>query len=167
MIVGGIPEERLFNHDASKFTIAEYPHYARQFHGDGKDPAGFARAWLHHIHYNDHHWNYWLFTDGYSPFGSGIEPNGAVPMPEVCVREMVADWMGASMAYMGSWDMSDWLNDHLDWQNPERSKIKLHSETRDLLFRLLHSIGYQRIDATFLLALLDWTPYKGTEPNTG
>lgn len=98
LIVGSIPEERLFNHDASKFTLAEYPYYARQFHGDRGDPVGFTRAYLHHIHHNDHHWNHWLFAaDGYSPYDSGIELNGALPMPEVCVREMVADWMGASM----------------------------------------------------------------------
>ena len=136
VLVGGITEERLFDHDASKFTIREYPYYARQFHGDRKDPAGFARAWLHHIHYNDHHWNHWLFATGYSPYGSGIDLNGALPMPEVCVREMVADWMGASRTYTDSWDMSEWLNDHLP------NKIILHQESRQIVGQVLRDIGY-------------------------
>lgn len=136
LIVTGIPEERLFNHDASKFTQAEYPYYARQFHGDRGDPAGFARAWLHHIHHNDHHWHHWLFADGYSPYGSGIELNGALPMPEVCVREMVADWMGAERTNTDSWDMTKWLNDRLS------QKIILHQESRHIVNQVLREIGY-------------------------
>lgn len=159
LIVGGIPDERLFNHDASKFTEAEFPHYARHFHGDKGDPAGFARAWLHHIHCNDHHWNHWLFSDGYSPYDSGIEPAGAVPMPEICVREMVADWMGASMAYQGSWDMTDWLNENLNLGDWATSKIKIHSETENILFDVLYSIGYRDVDNSPKLALLDWSKY--------
>jgi len=139
--------------------LAEYPHYARQFHGDKGDPAGFARAWLHHIHCNDHHWNHFLFSDGYSPYKSGIEPSGAMPMPVVCIREMVADWMGASKAYTGSWDMSEWLNDNLDLGSPETSKIKLHAYTADILFDVLHSIGYRQIDNSPLFALVDRSMY--------
>jgi len=148
LIVGGIPEEALFNHDASKFTEAEYPHYARQFHGDKGDPDGFARAWLHHIHYNPHHWQHWIFPDGYSPTGSKII-SGLMPMPVVYVREMVADWMGASRAYTGSWDMSDWLNTHLIGD-----KIKAHPETIDLIYDVLFSIGYYNVDNSPLLGLL-------------
>ncbi len=150
LIVGGIPEERLFNHDASKFTEAEYPHYARQFHGDKDDPAGFARAWLNHIHLNDHHWNHWLFADGYSATNSGIDSNGALPMPEVCVREMVADWMGASKAYTDSWDMTDWLQVNLDLIDLSASRIKIHAETVEILISVLDGIGYEVCDvATF------------------
>lgn len=140
LIVKGIPDERLFNHDASKFTEAEYPYYARQFHGDKGDPAGFTRAWLHHIHYNDHHWNHWLFAEGYSPYGSGIELSGAFPMPEVCVREMVADWMGASRTYTYSWDMTDWLNSNLP------KKIVLHTESLQLVYQILREVGYIQTD---------------------
>lgn len=159
LIVGDIPEEKLFNHDASKFTEVEFPYYARQFHGDKGDPAGFARAWLHHIHYNDHHWNHWLFSDGYSPYGSGIELNGALPMPEVCVREMVADWMGAGKAYTGSWNMTGWLDKNLDLGNLAASRIKIHSETAEILFDVLYSIGYRETDNSPKVALLDLSKY--------
>jgi hypothetical protein len=156
LIVGGIPEERLFNHDASKFTEAEYPHYARQFFGDKDDPNGFARAWLHHIHYNDHHWQHWIFPDGYNLKGSSLQ-NGVMVMPEVCVREMVADWMGASYAYTDSWDMSDWLNKHFCDDSDKR--IILHSETRLIVYDILFSIGYREIDNSPLVALLDRSKY--------
>lgn len=154
-IVGGIPDERLFNHDASKFTGAEYPHYARQFHGDKGDPSGFARAWLNHIHQNDHHWNHFLFSDGYSPFGSGIELNGALPMPEVCAREMVADWMAANRTYTDSWDMTDWLNNNL------QQKIILHSESRRLVYQILREIGY--VESGGELVLIGQSPYQQRE----
>lgn len=153
LIVGFIPEERLFNHDASKFTEAEYPHYARQFFGDKGDPDGFARAWLHHIHYNDHHWQHWIFPDGYSPTGSAVQ-KGVVPMPNVCVREMIADWMGASFAYTGSWDMTDWLNKHLT-----NGKIILHPETQIVVYDVLYSIGYREIDNSPLMGLMDRSQY--------
>ncbi len=165
LIVGGIPYWRLFDHDASKFTSEEYPYYARQFHGDKGDPAGFARAWLHHIHFNDHHWDNWLFADGYSPPGSGIEANGTLPMPEICIREMVADWMGAEMAYNHSWDMSKWLNGNIDFSDLANSKIKIHTETADILRGILHDIGYRtEVDIgkpknRETLALMDWSMY--------
>lgn len=127
-IVGGIPGKLLLTHDASKFCTAEVTHYARQFHGDRGDPHGFAMAWLHHIHNNQHHWQHWVFPDGYEPEGSQSE-GGAMPMPEVFVREMVADWMGASFAYTGSWDMSDWLN-----KNFVNGEMILHSETRQVVY---------------------------------
>jgi hypothetical protein len=153
LIVGGIPMERLFNHDASKFTEAEYPHYARQFFGDKGDPHGFAQAWLNHIHQNDHHWQHWIFPDGYAPEGSRSLA-GVMPMTEVATREMVADWMGASFAYTGSWDMTDWLGKHLT-----TGKIKLHPETEKILYDVLYSIGYREADNSPLMALYDWSRY--------
>lgn len=160
LIVGGIPDERLFNHDASKFTEAEFPHYARQFHGDKGDPAGFAKAWLHHVHHNDHHWQYWLFGAGFSPYDGGVEHSGALPMPEVCIREMVADWMGAEMAYRNSWDMTKWLNRNLDFGDLATSRIRLHSDTASILFGILCSIGYREIDNSPLLTLVDLSKYN-------
>lgn len=56
-------------------------------------------------------------------------------MPENYLREMVADWMGSSMAYTGSWDMREWLNTNLP-------KIRLHSYTREELVYVLNELGY-------------------------
>lgn len=136
LLVGGIPLERLFNHDASKFLPEEFPHYARHFFGDKGDPDGFASAWLHHIHHNPHHWQHWIFPDGFSPKGSQLD-RGLVPMPEIYVREMVADWMGASRAYTNSWDMTDWLAGHLP-----KLETNLHNITIIQLSQVLLDLGY-------------------------
>lgn len=81
-------------HDLSKFTPTEWFPYVEKFYGDRPSPRDatgaydplsvgglFDRAWLHHQHYNDHHWQWWILRgdvprdkflfqspgDGYSP----------------------------------------------------------------------------------------------------
>lgn len=121
-------------HDYSKFSIAEFPHYARNFFGGKGDIDGFTRAWLHHVHHNEHHWQHWIFPDGYAPAGSSVE-NGIVKMDNRWLLEMVADWMGSSRTYTGSWDMTDWLGKNLP-------KIKLHSESWAALKSVLRNSKY-------------------------
>ena len=79
----GVPREQLDIHDQSKFSLEEFPYYARN-----------------------------LFADRFTPKGSTVE-DGAVRMPRNYLLEMVADWMGAGYAYTGSWDMTKWLTDNL------------------------------------------------------
>lgn len=133
----GVSEHQLAEHDLSKFSIPELPHYARNFFGDKADPDGFAGAWLHHIHQNEHHWQHWIFPDGFAPKGSAVE-NGVVEMPERYALEMIADWQGASKAYTGSDDMSDWLSKNI-------AKIRVHSKTAVYLRGVLDGIGYADI----------------------
>ncbi len=130
----GLPAAQLRQHDQSKLTVAEFPYYARHFFGDKGDPDGYAGAWLHHIHHNPHHWQHWIFADGFTPLGSMVE-QGVLPMPAQYATEMVADWLGASMAYSGSWDMTDWLVDNM-------ARIRLHSRTAALVRSHLHDLGY-------------------------
>jgi hypothetical protein len=107
--VGSIPLWRLIVHDWSKFLPIEFLPYARYkpYFGGDKAPEhaqlAFDRAWLHHQNFNPHHWQYWILV--YDDEGQ----NTSLPIPEAYLREMVADWMGASMAYTGSWDMTEWL----------------------------------------------------------
>jgi hypothetical protein len=83
---------RLLKHDLSKFSPAEFGSYARKFYGGGD--TNFSKAWLHHQNRNDHHWEYWI---------NRSEQSGALPMPEMAIREMVADWLAAGKVYAGSW----------------------------------------------------------------
>jgi hypothetical protein len=136
IMIGGIPIESLFNHDASKFWPEEFPAYARQFFGPKDDPDGFARAWLHHMNHNPHHWQYWIFPDGHTPHGSSVF-EGRVEMPEVYIREMIADWMGASRAYTQSWDLTEWLN-----KNLPKVKKGLHPYSVGRLELTLKGLGY-------------------------
>ena len=129
----GLPLWRALIHDLSKFTRAELPHYDRQFFGSKGDSEGFARAWLHHYHRNDHHWEAWIVHSIHSrscPDRDDIIVDNCLPMPRICVIEMITDWMGASKAYTGSWDMAEWLGLNL-------RRMHLHPRTRDLVLELL------------------------------
>ena len=129
----GIGGAVIQDHDQSKFGEDEFFAYAKHHKGGGA-PEEFSKAWLHHIHNNPHHWNYWLFADGHSPKGTTVE-NGAVYMPIRYSMEMVADWMGASKAYTGDWDMMKWLFENMP-------RIRLHSKTADDVRGLSDSLGY-------------------------
>lgn len=128
------PLWRLVIHDWSKFTLAEAPHYGRQFFGSKDDPLGFSYAWLHHQRCNPHHWEYWTPITGHCRGGyPDLKP---LPMPEWAVREMVADWLGASRAYEGRWPQSltSW-----PWLDANLEKIKDHvaPETAQLIEEIL------------------------------
>lgn len=133
----GVRKFQLLAHDDSKYSPEEFPYYARQFHGDKGDPTGFANAWHHHCHTNQHHWNYWIYPAGYQIKGANIK-NGALKMPENCALEMVADWLASSFCYTGSWDMSVWLEKNL-------YEIILHPDTAAYVFDKLKEIENGKI----------------------
>jgi hypothetical protein len=131
-----IEPEQLLIHDNSKWSEAEFAGYIYRSQGVGT-PDMFARAWLHHIHFNPHHWQHWIFPNNHTPKGSDVE-NGIVAMPERFALEMVADWMGASFAYENSWDMTDWLMRNIP-------KIQVHSSTAKYLFDILYELDYEKV----------------------
>lgn len=108
-----VPWRRLLRHDLSKFSWVEIRGYAKRFHSksyDFEDIDPFERAWAHHVAKNDHHPEHW----------------GGRPMPEIAIREMVADWMGASRGYEGRWPRrKSWT-----WYHENFPKLKLHPLTR-------------------------------------
>jgi hypothetical protein len=134
--IGGVPLWRLIVHDWTKFSPSEFGRYARNFHGDyssspndrGAVALEFVYAWLHHENRNPHHWGYWVPR-------SGKRANDPLPVPETYLREMVADFMGASRAYTGSWEMSEWLTDNL-W------KMNFHEASLLRLESILDDLGY-------------------------
>lgn len=132
----GVPESLLQVHDVTKLSVCELGSYVKHFQGGG-DPSGFPFAWLHHIHHNPHHWQHWMFPAQFSMVGANIVL-GALPMPEVFALEMVADWMGSSMAYTGGWDMSTWLSKNIP-------RIHLHPETATFVGKVLGDQGYESI----------------------
>lgn len=124
---------RGIKHDWSKFLPCEWVPYAEYFYGEAvrlkKEEAddfqywtrvapyhaAFDRAWLHHQHYNDHHWQHWVLRndDGSTK---------ALPMPELCVREMLADWEGAGRAITGK---AAWW----EWYSKNKARMILHEAT--------------------------------------
>lgn len=103
------PIWRLIIHDWSKFTPAEYPHYQKRFFEGGDNTEEFQAAWLHHQNLNPHHWDYWISRSPHTIGKQGEFSPAALPMPKWAVREMVADWMGASRAYTGETNIMPWL----------------------------------------------------------
>lgn len=128
----GVPKSQLDEHDNSKWGKEEFWDYAQHFHGTKADPTGFSLAWNHHVHNNPHHWQYWIHPAGGVVQGCDLF-NDAFVMPKNFALEMVADWLGASKGYTGSWDMTEWLGK--SWL-----RMKIHSETRKFLYDVLREI---------------------------
>lgn len=132
------PLWRLIIHDWSKFTPSELPHYGRQFFGAADRPEEFMAGWIHHQNHNPHHWEYWIPRTGHNRCVPPYPDGKPVVMPEWAVREMVADWIGASRAYTGQWPTPD----NWPWLEKSGDKPILHVETRRLLNRLLQELGF-------------------------
>ena len=122
----GAPIWRLIIHDWTKLTPSELPHYQRQFFGKADDPGGFIRCWIHHQNANPHHWEYWVPRTGHNRCSPPYRDNMPVEMPDWAVREMVADWLGASRAYDGRWPTKD----NWPWFKTNFRKIRVGPETR-------------------------------------
>lgn len=139
----GCPIWRLITHDISKLTPTEYPHYQRQFFGRKGNQDGFNQAWLHHQNTNDHHWEYWIPRTGHdkgTPRWADYEP---MPMSEGAVKEMIADWMGASHAYGNkAVDINNWP--WLDERWPRYCKT-FHAKTKSRAMRILFKMGRKHL----------------------
>lgn len=131
LIAGFRTKAKLYDlliHDLSKFSPSELSYYGRQFFGDKGDPEGFARCWLHHQNCNKHHIEYWVQRSNIK--SEKLEP---LEMPERYVREMIADWLGASRAYNGQWPKKDnWV-----WYSKNGSRLNVHPKTKDLIIKIL------------------------------
>lgn len=133
----GIPWRGIL-HDWSKFLPCEWNPYVEYFYGEPLQSyrayygdvremhlsAGctkeqrqerFDAAWLHHQHANKHHYQHWVLRndDG---------DTRILQMPDVYMREMVADWRGAGRA-LGKPDTAAWYAKN-------REHILLHPITR-------------------------------------
>ena len=137
-----LPLWTLIIHDWQKFTPSEFSVYARYFFDNKKNKKEFMFTWLHHVHRGPHHWEYWLLNPKYN-FSDAVK--GKIPMPEKYIKEMVADWMGASKTYTGSWNMCTWLNDNyeniVDNLNP-LSEITLDYSLFDLGYDFDFEFGW-------------------------
>ena len=116
-------------HDLSKLTPAEWGPYARTFYSPrgekqyNPDPF-FDAAWLHHKNHNRHHHNHWVMV-----LKTDDEP---IEMPEIFVREMVADWVGTGQA--------KGFPDTLAWYASNKDNMILHPNTRALVEKLLEGL---------------------------
>lgn len=119
-----------FNHDASKGDREEYQAYDAYFYGGNKSYQvlkDFDYAWLHHIHNNPHHWQYWLLFEDDPELGT---PYKALEIPFEYVIEMICDWWSFSFR---SGDLREIFN----WYDAHKDIMKLHPKTRKLVEDIL------------------------------
>jgi hypothetical protein len=139
---------RGFIHDWSKFLPCEWFPYADHFYGKKKgtqrDKTGYYKptdtgdrafdlAWLHHAHWNAHHWQWWTQVE----WNQGVADVQCYLMPEWAIREMVADWRGASRAQGHTSDVREWYQ-------ANGAKMMLQPVTRE---RVEELIGLHRQEA--------------------
>ena len=124
---------RLLKHDCSKFLLSELPYYEKQTFESKKGSSEFIKAWTKHQNRNDHHWEYWVPRSGHYLCNPPYPDNEPIPMPEQCLREMIADWMGAGKTHNKKWpDINDWT-----WFENNKDKMRLHKDTRKLLYKII------------------------------
>jgi hypothetical protein len=135
------PIWRLITHDWTKFFPPELSRYNRQFFGKKiADVEDFMIAWNHHQNTNAHHWEYWIPRTGHNKAIPPYPDNTALPIPEPIVREMIADWLGASQSHGGGKlvDVNNW-----PWLEANRERIvyRIHPITRDRINMILKEVG--------------------------
>lgn len=134
--ISAIEDAMLHEHDASKYSIEEYGPYDEYFYGDKEEQnravveSNFDYAWLHHIHNNPHHWQYWVLLEDdpvtFAPFK-------ALRIPLPYIFEMIADWWTFSWKENNLFEIFKWYGEH-------RDKQYIHPESRKILERILDKI---------------------------
>ena len=128
-----IEDAMAHQHDASKYDTEEYEAYDKYFYGGNRSykvVQDFNYAWLHHIHKNPHHWQYWvLFEDD----PQGIAPFNGLRIPLDYIFEMIADWWAFSWKSGNLFEIFNWYADH-------RNKQIINPESRKILERILKKI---------------------------
>lgn len=84
-------ENQIEDHDDSKWETEEFDIYRAKFHPEpGEEPISdfeFNKAWLHHIHNNPHHPQYWIYYD------EDTNDVTVYEMPDKYIVEMLLDWI--------------------------------------------------------------------------
>lgn len=119
-----IVEDQITQHDLSKYTEEEFDAYRNKFYNLKNEPIddiAFDHAWLHHIHNNPHHWQYWVL----------IEDEGNIKyleMPLNYLFELCLDWAAMSMKFGGT---------PIEYYEDNADHIYLHPNTKKLLLKIL------------------------------
>lgn len=119
---------QIISHDLSKYQPEEYDAYDHYFYGNKTEAVkrDFDYAWLHHIHNNPHHWQYWVLVND-------EDGTKALEMPEEYAIEMVCDWWAFS-------HKSGNLKEIFDWYESHKKNMILHEKTKKFVEDLLDKI---------------------------
>lgn len=100
-----------YEHDESKYLTEEYDGYDAYFYGNASAEAKnkFDQAWLHHIHHNPHHWQYWILFEDDPESG---KPYRVLDMTDPYIIEMICDWWSFSFRAGDLTEMLKWYDEH-------------------------------------------------------
>ena len=118
-------------HDASKNDPEEYDAYDRYFYGNNRSyqvQRDFDYAWLHHIHNNPHHWQYWILQNDEAEEGTY-----ALDIPDNYILEMICDWWSFSWRSGNLFGIFDWWESH-------KNTIRLSPATREKVVDILNQM---------------------------
>lgn len=117
-------------HDLSKNDREEYDAYDQYFYGEKTKQVkeDFNYAWLHHIHNNPHHWQYWVLVNDEPEEGTI-----ALDIPYKYVIEMICDWWSFSWKTGNLYEIFDWYESH-------KKHMILSKNTRELVEQILGQI---------------------------
>lgn len=128
------------NHDVTKSHPDEYEAYDKYFYGGNRSyevVQNFRMAWLHHIHHNPHHWQYWVLINDEPGEGMVI-----LDMPYHYILEMICDWWAFSWAKGDLDEIFHWYDEHKDY-------MKLSDMTRRTVERILEKIRKKLDDSVY------------------
>ena len=116
-------------HDLSKYGEKEYDAYDKYFYGTKTKEVEkeFNYAWLHHIHNNPHHWQYWLLYEDSTKKPIPLE------IPYEYLIEMILDWWSFSWKQGNLYEIQDWYNNH-------KSIIIMNENSKNLTEKIIRSI---------------------------
>lgn len=123
-------KNRIDEHDDSKWSMEEYELYRKKFYPypDEKEISSydFNKAWLHHIHNNPHHPEYWIYYDNETKSVSIYD------MDDFSIIEMLCDWIAMGMVYNNT--AYDYYRN-----NPKKKEV-LSRNTRMKVEKILNEI---------------------------
>lgn len=121
----------LYEHDKSKNEPDEYEAYDAYFYGGNRSydvVNDFDKAWLNHIHRNEHHWQHWILVKD-DPEESEV----ILDMPDMYIIEMICDWWSFSFKKGNLYEIFDWYEER-------KNHIKLSYRTRIKVKNILNMI---------------------------
>lgn len=123
--------QMMYGHDLSKSDKEEYDAYDKYFYGGNRSyqvVQNFNYAWLHHIHNNPHHWQYWVLINDDPENGEKV-----LDMPHNYIVEMICDWWAFSWNKGNLYEIFNWYDAHKDY-------MKLSDKTRKTVENILGKI---------------------------
>lgn len=108
-------------HDASKSDIEEYDAYDKYFNSSRSYYVvqNFQYAWLHHLHNNPHHWQYWVLINDDKDSGENL-----LEIPDNYIIEMICDWWSFSWTNGNLYEIFDWYDKGKEYRKINSNSLK-------------------------------------------